>query len=70
MANYRADAYMGRGRALYDHGDVDAARADFEKALAIDPNNVPALTGLGNCYFRKDDWDCPFRDFITVRQRG
>ncbi len=42
--------------AVY-RGDVDAAQAAFEAAVAADPSHVRALTNLGNLALERDDVD-------------
>jgi Flp pilus assembly protein TadD len=37
-----AGAYNDRGRAYWNKGDKTQARADWNKALQIDPNNLSA----------------------------
>lgn len=37
---------IAHGRAHQALGTAEAAKADFEKALALDPDNAPALVGL------------------------
>lgn len=44
---YRADVFVAQGRAQVALGDADAARTAFNEALALQPDNVHALTGLG-----------------------
>ncbi|MBV8519364.1 MAG: sulfatase-like hydrolase/transferase [Acidobacteria bacterium] len=43
------------GVALSDDRQVEPARQQFERALAIDPNNAPALQNLGILALRMDD---------------
>jgi predicted O-linked N-acetylglucosamine transferase (SPINDLY family) len=46
LASNYADAWYNRGRILLDMHRFDDARASYEKALALDPANVDAATGL------------------------
>jgi len=39
-------AHTGSGEALLELGKVDAARAAFEKAVALDPTYTPAMSNL------------------------
>ena len=45
-----AAAYNGLGLAAIQRGSGDAARADFEKALALDPEQYEAMLNLGVLY--------------------
>lgn len=45
-----AQGYAAQGQVLARSGKTDEALAQFEKALALDPYNVPALTGRGLVY--------------------
>jgi Flp pilus assembly protein TadD len=45
-----AAAYNGLGLAAVQRGSGDAARADFEKALALDPEQYEAMLNLGVLY--------------------
>ena len=40
--------YIVFGQALYESGDLVEARAVFEQALALDPENLIALRHLGD----------------------
>ena len=48
--NDRAAAYTNRGLALAKKGNVDAAIADYTKAIAIDPNLAWAYYSRGEAY--------------------
>src|SRR5206468_9711352 len=45
-----AQGYATRGQALAKSGKTDEALAEFDRALALDPYNVPALYGRGLIY--------------------
>ena len=45
-----AQGYAARGNALAKAGKTDEALAEFDRALALDPYNVPALYGRGLVY--------------------
>ena len=42
-----ADMYLGLGHYHLIHGDRRAAAENYEKAIALDPGSVPALSALG-----------------------
>ncbi len=46
LAPATAGFHVGLGRALLESGDAAGARTEFEAALAIDPRNQDARTGL------------------------
>ncbi|MDB5516984.1 MAG: hypothetical protein JWQ17_3742, partial [Tardiphaga sp.] len=47
-------------------GDYDAAIADFNAAIAIDPRYANAWRNRGNAYLKKDDYDHAIADFTTA----
>jgi tetratricopeptide (TPR) repeat protein len=48
-----AEIQRAYGEALLEVGKLDEAALAFRAALAIDPNDVGALTGLAEVYFKK-----------------
>lgn len=50
-----ASAYNKRGVRRIHAGDREAARADFEAALALDASHAPAMMNLGNLAFESGD---------------
>jgi tetratricopeptide (TPR) repeat protein len=48
--------YNNRGAELMREGQLDAARAHFDKALALTPEFVPALNNLGVLAMREGDY--------------
>ncbi len=50
-----------RARQLLSRGDWDEARAEIERALAVNPRALPALTALAGHHFVTGD-DAAFRD--------
>ena len=50
-----AEAQNGLGRVRHEQGDVDAALADYEQAVAIDPLNVTALSNAGAAHRQNGD---------------
>jgi tetratricopeptide (TPR) repeat protein len=51
----RADAFVLRGRAKLDDGQVKPAKADFDQALTLEPDNFEALLSRGR--IRAEDGD-------------
>jgi Flp pilus assembly protein TadD len=49
------DLLNGYGVALSDDGQHAEAQRQFERVLAIDPNNAPALQNLGIMFLRRGD---------------
>ena len=52
-----------RGSAYHDAGDDDRARADFERAIALDPSFRFAYRNLGSLEFRQLHYDAALADF-------
>ena len=46
-------AFVREGEALLDNQNTAQATMAFQRALAIDPNHVPAYQGLGNVFLKK-----------------
>lgn len=58
-----AQGFVLRGFKSQQDGQYDQAIADFDRALALDPNNVLALTGRGEARGRKGEHDRAIADF-------
>lgn len=58
-----AQGFVLRGFQSQQNGQYDRAIADFDRALALDPNNVRALTGRGEARGRKGEHDRAIADF-------
>jgi tetratricopeptide (TPR) repeat protein len=52
-----AEAYAGRATWLHKQGKYDAALADYDKALSIDPTNVEFYDYRGDSLLAKGDLD-------------
>jgi len=50
-------AYNNRGLSLDDRGQPEAARADFEKAIALDPRNYFAYNNQGVLYGKDGQYE-------------
>jgi tetratricopeptide (TPR) repeat protein len=53
----QADAHAGRGHALWHLGQMDASRAAFEAALALQPDNTSVVVGLARVEVRQQRFD-------------
>jgi tetratricopeptide (TPR) repeat protein len=63
---YSADwayAYFMKGFALIDMGQTAEAKRQFEKALALSPDNSQFLSELGNVYQMEKDWPMALQTF-------
>jgi tetratricopeptide (TPR) repeat protein len=52
-----AKGFFQRGEDNYYKGNFDAAIADFQKAVELDPNYADAYCEMGVSYMEKSDWD-------------
>jgi len=59
----RAGIYTDRGRAYYDKKDYDRAIADYDEALKINPNLVPAYNDRGVAHHDRRDHDRAITNF-------
>ncbi len=50
-------ALEARSAAFLQKGNLDAAQADLEKALQLEPNNARLYFRLGQVYYRRGDLD-------------
>jgi len=61
-------AYVNRGSAFEDRGELDHAMANYEAALARAPTFADALFGRGNVRRLRGDLDGALEDFDRVTQ--
>jgi Tfp pilus assembly protein PilF len=61
-----AQGYVGQGQTLARSGKADEALAQFEKALALDPYNVQALSGRGLVHQGEKRHADAIEDFTAV----
>ena len=61
-----AQGYAARGQALAKSGKTEEALAEFERALALDPYNVPALYGRGLIYQAEKQHEQAIADFTAA----
>ena len=50
-------ARLRRADNLYKSGDIEAAKSDYERCLATEPNNAYACLGLARIAIDRDAWD-------------
>ena len=58
-----AEAYNMRGAGEHSNGDNDRALADFDRSLALRPDNAGALHNRGTAHLQRGDYDLAIADF-------
>ena len=58
-----AGVYCGRGVAYADKGDFDAAIADYNKTIELNPANADVYDHRGNAYIGKGNFGAAIVDF-------
>jgi tetratricopeptide (TPR) repeat protein len=61
-----ASAYVGRGTALQQDEQYEAALADLNRALELDPKNADAYRRRGICHRRLEMWEETLQDAIKA----
>lgn len=64
----RIATLVNRGILFNHRGDYTAAIADFEAALALDPEVSAAYVNRGNAYFSTEQFDLAIDDYSTSLQ--
>jgi len=59
-------AHLDHGGACLDKGKYDDAIADYDKAIALDPNDAIAYTDRGIAYGKKGEFDRAIADLRKV----
>ena len=62
-ASSQAIEYYNRGNAYLSEGDLDRAIADYDQAIALDPEDAKAYFHRGLAYARKGDLDRAIADY-------
>jgi tetratricopeptide (TPR) repeat protein len=57
------NAYLYRGKALFEKKDNEHSIKDFSKALAMQPQSDAALQSRGSAYFNKKDYEKAILDY-------
>jgi tetratricopeptide (TPR) repeat protein len=57
-----ADAYVCRGLAWFDKGEVDIAIADLNEAIRMEPTHSAAYSGRSSCWWAKREVDKAIAD--------
>src|ERR1700756_3014231 len=55
--SFNAKAQFEKGQKALQNGDLDAAEAAFQRALAADPRSAGVYSNLGVIAMRRKDWD-------------
>ena len=63
MLNQSANGYLEWGIMHFKRGDFEAAIADFNKALRLDPNYSDAFLGRGDVRYARGDLDGAIADY-------
>jgi tetratricopeptide (TPR) repeat protein len=63
-----SDTYYQAGLKLYSGQDYTRAILYFGAAIKMDPQNVAAYQGRGNCYYAKADYQDALQDYRQVQQ--
>ena len=58
----RVLAYINRGIAYYDRGELDRALADYTSAIRLDSKNAEALSNRADLKLRKGDIESAITD--------
>ncbi|MEO1672910.1 MAG: tetratricopeptide repeat-containing serine protease family protein [Cyanobacteria bacterium J06631_2] len=58
--------FVSLGRRKLNQEDYQGAVAEFDRALASNPNNLDALSGRGEAYYQLRDFDAAIEDFKIV----
>jgi len=62
----RVRTHLDHGWACLDKGKYDDAIADFDKAIALDPNDAAAYGNRGNAYYSKGEVDRAIADYTKA----
>lgn len=65
-AEQKAIAFRNRASARADAGAIDAALADYNEALKLNPADAVALTGRGHMKLSRNEADTAIEDFTTA----
>jgi tetratricopeptide (TPR) repeat protein len=63
-----SDIYYQAGLKLYSSQDYSRAAQYFGAAIKLNPQNVAAYEGQGNCYYAKADYADALQDYRQVQQ--
>jgi tetratricopeptide (TPR) repeat protein len=58
--------HLDHGRACLDTGKYDDAIADYDKAIALDPNYATAYSNRGIVYHKQSEFDRAIADFTKA----
>ena len=61
------DSLVRMGAQLESSGDYNGAMRFYSKAIELEPNNIDALTGIGNVYLAVGIWNGGLNSFRQVR---
>lgn len=63
-----SDDYYKAGLTMYNSKDYDKAILYFAAAIKLNPQNVAAYQGRGNCYYTKADYTDALQDYKQVQR--
>lgn len=61
---------LDEANALFDKGQIDEARVQFEKLLLENPEAYILNINIGNCFFKKEDYDQAISCYLKVLDKN
>ncbi len=68
MGWYDATVHSIAGWAMFHMDELDVAQQQFDQALELDPERIPALTGRAMAHMELEEWDSAHNDLSRAIQ--
>ncbi len=65
-----ADAHFQQGNEFVENGQFEEAIAEYEAALALEPDHVSALTNLGVAYYNTEQFEQAIAQYQEALQKA